>query len=256
MQEQTINFENEGLISSLINTILYDATDELGLSYDEYQATRSRSNTARREIEGVVDNFSRKKITEYFNTLIKDPNLFLKVNNGSSSYGHNYPRDTYMKPISISVEDLQLNRSRHKVDRSKLSVLTLSITLRVVYNSLILNEIENLITLNEENYNGNMIRGNEIDIFSLARPGYIYNSKLESDIKELKNALHMKHSEAKNLEEKIDNANYILDFMNKHNIKYEKISAIKSKMLLEIIKGEENDEIVLTNLNEIIDLTL
>ena len=259
MQEKRkqLRFESNGMLSSIINNIVKKNIEEKKLSYDGYQAVRTRSNTARRELEDDLRSSSAQKLQEYFTEIIKNSNIVIKVAGTGSIYGRsNYPKDVYLKPVSIELNDINYNYGREPLDRNKLRMICTSSAFRMVYNEIIISD-NDMITLAPESYNGDVVSGTELEIFNLLRPGYICFNELKFIIEGLESSLKRKEDEVTNIKTKIENNKYIYDFMKVNNINYDKSSTIKSKILLEMIKNEDNnDDIILTNLNEIIDLSL
>lgn len=250
---------NVGDLSDVLIKFLKDNNINIFITTDDVSNGGSYiQRSVDRSIRNILEDFQKYLITndiiftinEYSGII--EENEFFKIGNISTNI-NSVRSNELVRPG----EPNQLSNSGENVPNNMYSV-TLDYIRRRIYvyfDFLDIHTSEKLKNVNfPSGHNFNML-GIKSYIMSDSR---LFNIKiLEKNLREKIVEKEAKIKELDILNSSIENYNWIIEYMNANKITKESKSLIKSKMILDSIKSSDmNDDVMLTNISELFELTV
>lgn len=226
--------------------------EKIGVTAEEYtQARTEESRNLLNRIRSRIISNSNILCNEALSILISSEELILQIKTDNT----NIQRRSYIKPLSFNEDinfnlDIRSSANSYSVKPHMNSSLTMVCNL-IEENDSIINIIQSGI------YSGN-VRLNELLVLEVNYPSGVNIGRLKNSLKQVEISIEQQEKELSILQDKKESLKYVIDFMNENKIKSESESVLKSKMILETLNpdnDEDKDEpAMITQFNDIIAL--
>lgn len=263
-QKYPINFKYKKKLSEYLEEIVsnklkkdrfvisnYDSGAAIFPDLNESSLGVSNYDILREEVYDIIGNEVQKLLNTDYKFYIT------RLRGGGTT---SYPKFTILDPISISITSYDFN-TRTRTDDSNLLKISLGgVRIAFTYNSLKYNESKNIYQVDKSGITGNNIYIRDVELITENREGNIYTDEIELSIEKQKKEIDMVEKKLNQLKSKLSNKKYIANYLKKNKISVIETSLLKTKLIVDAIKSNEkdsdNEESLITNINEIIELEL